>query len=149
MWDHKKSLRLSQVVTALVALAVVAALAGGPWLVNELISVSPSVSLSQFWLFIATLYSGGVLALAMLLFLFLVLCNLAQGQVFEQKNVRLLRGLSWCCFLGAAISAVSGLYYLPWLVVALAAGFVGLIVRVVKNMLAEAIVLKEENDLTV
>lgn len=51
--------------------------------------------------------------------------------------------------MGAAISLVSLFYYFPWVFVAVAAAFMGLIVRVVKNMVAKAVELQEEVDYTV
>ena len=47
------------------------------------------------------------------------------------------------------ICVVSCAYYIPFFFVAIAAGFVGLIVRVIKNVFAEAIALKDENDFTI
>ena len=41
------------------------------------------------------------------------------------------------------------LYYMPFLIVSAAAAFVGLILRVVKNVFAEAVRLKDENDYTI
>lgn len=78
---------------------------------------------------------------------------------------RLLRNISEARFLpgerlhpapvvGAAlrpglVCLFSALYYIPFLIVSAAAAFVGLILRVVKNVFAEAVRLKDENDYTI
>jgi len=66
--------------------------------------------------------------------------------VFINGNVELLRRISWTCFMGAGLAAVSTYYYLPWLFLAAAAAFMGLIVRVVKNVVAKAVELQDEVD---
>ena len=78
-----------------------------------------------------------------------LLRNLHRGQVFESKNVRLLKVISVCCFIACVVclAACPRIYSLGF--VALAAGFMGLIVRIVKNVFAKAIPMRDELDLTV
>lgn len=78
-----------------------------------------------------------------------LLRNLHRGQVFESKNVRLLKVISVCCFIACVVclAACPQIYSLGF--VALAAGFMGLIVRIVKNVFAKAIPMRDELDLTV
>lgn len=63
--------------------------------------------------------------------------------------VRLLRQVSWCCVGAGAVCLVSCLYYLPFIAVAIAAGFMALIVRIIKNIFQQAIDMKAELDLTI
>lgn len=149
MWNDKRSLMLSKLCCLLFGLALAAALAGGPWLVDWLDSVSINVTSENRPWFLATLYTGGAVAAALLWWLYRLLHNISAGLVFVPGNAALLRAISWACFAGAAICLLSALYYLPWGLVGLAAAFVGLIVRVVKNVIAQAITLKEENDYTI
>lgn len=149
MWNEKRSLVLSKVCTVLCMAGLLAALTGGPWLVRWLTEFSANAREGQIGLFLATLYSGGAAAAVLLVSLYRLLHNIGRGDVFTGQNVSLLRCISWCCFIGGGICLASALYYLPWGLVALAAGFVGLVVRVVKNVIAEAILLKEENDYTI
>lgn len=78
-----------------------------------------------------------------------LLRNLRQGIVFDSRNVRLLRIVSICCFAACAVCLVgcARIFFLGF--VALAAGFVGLIVRIVKNVFSAAIDMRSELDLTV
>ena len=98
-----------------------------------------------------TVYVGSVFAWITLAQLWRLLGNLRQGLVFTRENVRLLRIVSWCC-VGAAIVCLLSLpwlWFLPVLVVAAAAGFMAMIVRIVKNVFQQAIAMKDELDLTV
>ena len=47
------------------------------------------------------------------------------------------------------VCLVSCLYYLPFIAVAIAAGFMALIVRIIKNIFQQAIDMKAELDLTI
>ena len=81
--------------------------------------------------------------------LFFLLCRVHKGQVFTADSVALIRGVSWCCFLLCLWFTVVGIWFQLSLVVAVAAVFLGLCLRVVKNVIEQAIVIKEENDFTV
>lgn len=78
-----------------------------------------------------------------------LLKNLQARQVFVPENVGHLRAVSWCCFAASLICLVFALWLPTVLAVTLAAGFVGLIVRIVKNVFENAIVMKDELDFTV
>ena len=81
--------------------------------------------------------------------LFCLLVRVNGGRVFTARSVDYIRGVSWCCFaLGATFCAI-GIYFNLAFVVALAAAFLGLCLRVVKNVIEEATTIKSENDLTV
>ena len=78
-----------------------------------------------------------------------LLRNLRQGKVFEDDNVRLLKNISICCFVVSVISLslCARIYFLG--VVALMTAFMGLVVRIVKNVFSTAIAMRSELDLTV
>ena len=98
-----------------------------------------------------TVYVGSVFAWLALVELWRLLGNLRQGLVFTSENVRLLRIVSWCCVGAAIVCLVSlpWLWFLPVIVVAAAAGFMALIVRIVKNVFQQALAMKDELDLTI
>ena len=73
----------------------------------------------------------------------------ASQRIFVQNNVKLLRILSYCCFAVTVIFIFFGIYTYVSLAIALAAAFMGLILRVLKNVFSKAVELREENDLTV
>ena len=146
MWNDRKSLILSKacVILFMAALVLCAIFApGGFGIVFE------SVSGSRKPLFLMTVYLGCVPAAALLGLLYSILHRLGTGQVFVGINARCLRYISWCCFAGAIISLASAFYWIAWLTVSIAAAFMGLIVRVVKNIVAKAISLQDEANYTI
>lgn len=72
-----------------------------------------------------------------------------KGEVFTDRAVSLLRGISWCT-LGLCVPfGFLGIYFqLSW-IACLAALFLGICLRVCKNAFEEATAIKQENDLTV
>jgi len=71
-------------------------------------------------------------------------------EVFTNSNVRYLRIISWCCFAAGAILLV-GCFFVSFdlIILAVLAAFFGIIIRVVKNLFAAAVALKDENDYTI
>jgi len=100
-------------------------------------------------LFLITIYVGSLPAVALLVFLYMLLQRIGNGRVFVKENAACLRYISWCCFAGAIISLISMLYYVPWIALGIAAAFMGLVIRVIKNVFAEAIELQDDSDLTI
>ncbi len=72
-----------------------------------------------------------------------------RDEVFCSVSIACLRALSWCCFAEAVLFAVLGYYFITSLIVAAAAAFLGVVLRVVKNVIAQAAEIKAENDYTV
>ena len=70
--------------------------------------------------------------------------------VFVPENVTALRRISWCCA-GAAVLCLAAVFicYRPFAVLAVAAGFMALLVRVLKNAFAQAVRMKNELDYTI
>jgi hypothetical protein len=81
--------------------------------------------------------------------LFCLLLNVRKGDVFTDRSVSLIRGVSWCCLALCVPFGFLGLYFqLSWIVCFLAV-FLGLCLRVCKNAFEVATQIKQENDLTV
>ena len=81
--------------------------------------------------------------------IFFLILRVRSGGVFTDKSVALIRGIAWCCFLISAVFCGIGLYFKLAFVVAFMAAFLGLCIRVVKNVIEQANKIKSENDLTV
>lgn len=95
------------------------------------------------------LYGAAVPSLLISYLLLRILFNVRKNVVFDRVNVKYCRYISWCCFAVCAFFFALG-FFIPFsFVIAFAAGFIGLVVRVVKNLFNEAVDIKEENDLTV
>lgn len=126
-----------------------AAVVFAPWLTRWFVDFSQAGLQGKTAYFLATIYVGAVPAGYLLYSLLTLLRRIDAGQVFVDKNVELLRRISWSCFLGSVIAIASAFYYMPWFFVAVAAAFMGLVVRVLKNVFARAVELQNESDYTV
>ena len=57
--------------------------------------------------------------------------------------------MSWCCIAAGFVYFAAGWFDWYLFVFAAAAAFVGLMLRVVKNVFAQAVAIKAENDYTI
>jgi hypothetical protein len=78
-----------------------------------------------------------------------LLDKIRKGEVFVAQNTANLRALSWCCFAVSVIFFAFGFVRSVSFLGSFAAMFMGLILRVVKNVFAKAVELREENDGTI
>ena len=66
------------------------------------------------------------------------------------RNRHVRRRISWCCTWAAVLCLPVGIWiYLPFAFLAVAAGFMALLVRVLKNAFAQAVRMKDELDYTI
>jgi hypothetical protein len=143
MWNQKRSITLSKCCVVLFAAALAVVAIRAKWLIFFLrLNTVPEY-------FLITVYVGCIPAVILLWNLFFLLHRIENDEVFIQRNVESLRRISWSCIAGGFISFASGFYYIPWFVVALAAAFMGLIVRIIKNVVAQAVELKNDSDFTI
>lgn len=70
-------------------------------------------------------------------------------KVFTPDNVRYLRIIAWCCFAAAFILLLGTTISIVFSILAILAAFFGIVLRVVKNLFAAAVALKDENDYTI
>ena len=91
-----------------------------------------------------------------------LLINVKKEVVFNGKNVKLLRIISWACIYAALVGLITfviifiksddfinRLFALAIISLAVGEMFMGFVVRVVKNVFEAAIEIKEENELTI
>ncbi len=92
-----------------------------------------------------------------------LLHNILKEQIFIPENVRYMRVLSWCCAFVSAVSFIAGLVlilpmtsniltsfiYIAFFIFSFGGLFMMLILRVLKNVMAKATELKNENELTI
>lgn len=149
MWSGKKSISLSKFCVIIFAAMLAGTALSAPWLVRWLTDFSRADLAAKEVFFLSTIYSGSIPAALLLFCLYRLLHHIEIEQVFITANVEYLRRISWSCFAGAFISLASTSYYFPWIFVAVAAAFMGLIVRVVKNVVEQAVELKKESELTI
>ena len=75
--------------------------------------------------------------------------NILKEEVFVLANVRCIRRIRWCCAWVSLVCLGAGMLYPPLLFLTVIMAFLALVVSVVKNVMAAAVELREENDLTV
>lgn len=146
MWNGEKSITLSKLCILLFMGLLIVTVVSAPWLTRWFFGFSRAGLTETETFYLATIYVGSVPAAYLLYSLLRLLRRIETGQVFITENVENLRRISWSCFIGAGIALVSTAYYLPWVFLAVAAAFMGLIVRVVKNVVAQAVALQDEVD---
>ena len=155
MLNRKNSVTLSLVVCYVICAVLTISLFLGPWAVKMWFCVyrgwnGQSVPMEQMLtLFKACFYPCAVIAYVTLYSLIRLLRNIKNDAIFIVSNVRYLRRISWCCIIVALITLAAGVFYIPYSFLSAAAGFVGLMLRVVKNVMENAVQLKEENELTI
>ncbi|MBQ3842702.1 MAG: DUF2975 domain-containing protein [Ruminiclostridium sp.] len=146
-WTSENSLRLSRILTFAVLVLAVVILFLIPIITQWYDDVSGKEPIMPVLTVCA--YIADVIVIAALWELNRLLTNISKQELFTERNTRCVRIISWCCFGLAAVFAVLSFWRLLALLVAVIAAFVGLILRVVKNMLATATELREENDYTI
>ncbi len=147
--------RLSLSLAVVFMLVLLAASVFLPQLVDFLLSWPAAtgprdvISAAEYTFILIDSYSLVVFCAVADVLLFALLCRVRRGLVFTFRSVGLVRGVSWCAIgLGVFFLPLGYYFQVSW-VMAFLCFFLGLCLRVVKNVLEEATVIKEENDLTV
>ena len=152
IWDARKSVTLSMVVTGVGLVTALGCVVG-------LIPLLRTYQIDTMGLtdsFIARaagpLYACLAIGIIALIVLMRLLWDIRRGEVFTLANVRRLRLISYCgfaimaaCAVGAIIAADRPVFILLGAI----AGFLGLLMRVVKNVIDAARLLKEDSDFTI
>lgn len=150
--SKKSSISLSLVMTVLFFSVIVAGAILMPSLVKTLIAISPNAAqignIEHIFILVVAYLVLAVAAVADL-FLFLLLLRVRDGEVFTGRSVVLIRGVAWCCVLFGVLFAALGHYFHIAFALGFAVIFLGVCLRVVKNVVEEAVDIKQENDLTV
>lgn len=147
MQHYKKSLMITLVIDRICILVWIACLFLVPQIARWYDMYSNKDSI--FTQLVVMLYLAMIPAAIILVKINTLLSNIRIERVFEHDNVKCLRTISYCCFVIAALAAIMIYWRILAFVVVVAFGFVGLLLRVLKNVFEQAVVLREENDLTV
>ena len=153
--SKKASTTLSMVLAVIFFLGCVAGLFVLPALTEMLINLPDNIGnrgqITPLGRTLALVSAYCIVLDMMLAVVFVFLLNLLvrRGEVFTDRTVALLRGISWCTILLCVPFGFLGIYFqLSW-IVCMAALFLGICLRVCKNAFEEATAIKQENDLTV
>lgn len=147
-WSSHNSVVLSLVITWVCAGILAGCIAGAPFILPLWFNGRyEGAQLSD--VIMTAFYICCPMGIGCVVSLLRLLTNIKNDSVFTEQNIRLLRILSWCCLLVAAVTAVAMAWYPPFFFVFCSSGFLALILRVVKNVIARATQIKNENDLTI
>lgn len=153
MWNKTKSLHLSIILVRVLFVFIPILMCCVPIMVHWYdVVYSEGVGLvggSVYFPLCICLYLAAVCGLVCLFALGKLLQNLRKENVFISENCKYLRVISWCCLLASIPFAFFGFWRFLSFIVALAAAFFGLILRVLKNVFDKAVEMKEENDYTI
>ena len=78
-----------------------------------------------------------------------ILSNIRREELFIRQNAICFRWLSICAFYVGVTCVATGILYLPLLVIALAAFFIGLLLQVLVRFVLTACEISDENSLTI
>ena len=151
--------RTSSIISLVLAIALIPALVFLAWWLPDIVTAMLDThdnlghrELMQAWertgVLIAA-YAMLVVAFAAVGLLLALLRSVLKGKVFSRTALSVLNWLSICCFAEGALFCYVGIYFQVALCLMIAASFLGVSLRVVRNVIAEAMRYKEENDLTV
>ena len=147
MSEQPKSLFIASALVKIVFVIFIAASFFIPWAASWYDSVSMQEPI--FWPLCICLYLTLVPAFILIFCLNRILSNVKTGAVFTAGTVKMLRVISYSCFAAAVIFAVLGIWRLLALLLCFAAAFVGLLLRVLKNVFQQAVLIREENEFTI
>ena len=147
-WLKSKSILFSKLGVLLFA-GLLAVLDIGGWRIVRWFGALRHLPRQNSLGILIALYLCSVFGWILLWSMWKLLRNLGRGQVFTEENVRLLTRVSWCCAAAAFICALGFVVYTPFLIPVAAAGFMALIVRIVRNVFQKALEMKNELDLMI
>ena len=147
-WTDKQSIRLSTGCIYVLGLMIFLVMVFISPFIDVIVPAQMVTSVNRLY-FMVTLELCLGTGLFILFLLHKLIQNIEKEEIFTQQNIQVLRIASWLCFVEAVILLISASYYFPWLFVAGVAAFVGVIVRIIKNVFCQAQLIKEENDFTI
>lgn len=148
-WNKDKSLKFTRGCIYLFAVFLVGLCISAPWLYKSFLKLRSPLLDGMLPYFLATNYTMAIPVAAALYKMHCLLKNISNNQVFIANNTEYLRQLSWCCVIAGVIFGISGFYYFPFWFLCGAAMFMALVLRVIKNVFAQAEEIKKENDYTI
>lgn len=108
-----------------------------------------TLTTAEYWAIAIAFYCCAVLVAVALWNLDKLLRNILQRSVFTWGNVKCIRCVRWCCGGVSLICLPAAFIYLPLFFMVVIMAFLCLVVSVVAQVMAAAVSIREENDLTI
>ncbi len=151
MWNKNSSTLLSLILVRACYVLLAACCVFAPFMAryyDQIVNVANGLP-SVYVPLLVTLYCAVPAAAVALVCLDKLIGNVRREEPFIQSSVKCLRILSWCCFAESLVFIYFCFLKQFAVLVVLGFAFVGLILRVVKNVFEQAIAIREENDYTI
>ncbi len=152
MWNKNKSLFLSRTLTYIGAVITLVVMVVTPDIASwydTYIEPYGLIKGSIMVPFSLTIYFCGVMIIGITVSLYRLLTNIKNDRVFVKENTKCLRRISWECMFSGLALVIFGLWRYFFFGFAFAFVFMGLIMRVLKNVFEKAVEIKSENDFTI
>ncbi len=146
----KTSLIVSRAAVYLLALLLIALAVMIPFFTERYFDRHPERLAEELYVpSLIFLYTAMVPAFAAVIALDRLLAGIGKGELFTDKNVRLLTVLVLCCFGEALIFFGFGFCFMLSFLLSFAALFMGLMLLTVTNLVRVGVDIKHENDYTI
>ncbi len=152
MWTSNKSINLSLALCVILILAIILAGILAPVYLDEFFGFfddDMTENSTKSIAFLSCFYPSAIIGIVALFSLMKMLKRIKREDPFCRSNVNSLRIISLCFFIVALITFIGCFFYKTFIFVSASTGFLGLILRVVKNVIQTAVELREESDLTI
>ncbi|MCI5924180.1 MAG: DUF2975 domain-containing protein [Oscillospiraceae bacterium] len=148
MQNEKKSIFVSILLVKILFVCLLAAPFLLPFFIGWYVSLSADLQ-SVYWPAMIIAYLCLVPAGIAIICMDRLLLNIRKKMVFVKKNADYLYTISWCAYAVCLLFLVMGFWRPLAFVVSFAAFFIGVVLRVVKNVFRQAIAIREENEYTI
>ena len=148
MDKHTRYIRITRWASRLIALLLVILIFCLPALLDWYIQFRPMTDLAK------TAVTAAFYACVVIIFFALrnvetLLGSILEGDVFTRENVTRIRRICYCCGGVGLVCIPAAVAYLPLIFLVIIMGFLCLMVSVVAHVMEAAVVIREENDLTI
>lgn len=140
--------RLTLWVNRLIAIIVAVLLPCLPLLLNWY-SNFRSLTQAEYTAILVAFYCCAVVIAVALWNMDKLLRNILKEEVFIRENVSCIRWVRWCCAGISLITLPAAFVYLPLFFLVIIMAFLSLVVCVVVRVMDAAVIIREENDLTI
>ena len=136
-------------VNRLLALVMVVLLFALPPMLDWYVDIRPLTDHAAKWAIHIAFYCCAVAVFPALWDLDVLLRNILRRDIFIRRNVTAIRRVRWCCMIVSAICLPASYFYQPLIFMVIIMFFLALILSVLGEVMAAAVEIREENDLTV
>lgn len=141
--------KISFILTVIALTLVVGLMFAAPALTKTYLELVATHAQSYYAVVLILSYAALAVAATALFTLTKLLQAVARGEIFSDTTYRIMTFLAVCCFLEMLVFLALGYFFLLSFVVSFAALLVGVLLLVLRCVLAEATEIKAENDYTV